>query len=131
MWISNTSLTLSQLQGITQLNSILSLWAAKLPFEFLFLYLNLCFLCVWENRGAETSSQVCSTLDRYSQRPRQYVQCVCCFVLLLLAAGRSAEHFTDHLLFNVKNNSLQLPVHNTVGKNKTKKVFFFPQTVVV
>lgn len=119
MWINNTSLTFSQLLGITKLNSILSLWAAELPFEFLFLYLSLCFLCGWKNYGAETSSQVCSTLGRYSQRPRQYVKGIYCFVLLLPAAGRCVENFTDHLLFYVRSTSLQLSVHNTVQRKKT------------
>lgn len=124
MWVSNTSLALFHLLGITQLNSILSLRAAGLPFEFLFLHLKLCFLCGWKNCGTETSPQVCSTLSSYSQKPHQYVQCIYCFVLFLPASGRHAEHFTDHLLFNVKNNSLQLPVHNTVKKKNQRKVFF-------
>lgn len=123
MWVSNTSLTLSHLLGITQLNSILSLRAAGLPFEFLFLHLKLCFLCGWKNCGTETSPQVCSTLSSYSQNPHQYVHCIYCFVLFLPASRRRAEHFTDHLLFNVKNNSLQLSVHNTVKKKIKEKCF--------
>lgn len=57
------------------------------------------------------------------------ISTVYCFALLLPASGKHEECFTDHLLFNIKNNSLvhlQLPVQiMESGKS------VFPKTVMV
>lgn len=124
MWISNTHLTLPHFKGITQLNSIPSLQTAGFQFEFLFLCLNFCFLCDWRNSGGETAF-ILSMLNTCQVLTKIMLICTAyCFAPLLLASWKH-EHFTDHLLFNVKNNPLvplQLPVYST-GKKKKKKCF--------